>query len=173
LVFDTGPLSHFARESWLGVLKVVVGARSAVIPDVVVEELRRGARRDSRIQTVLDAPWIERRELRSDDEIAAFAEFSALLVKDAHNRGEAGVLALASTIGGVAVIDDGAARKAAEDRGIPLRPTLALLCEAIRGGLLTVSLVSALADDLLAGDYRLPFRPGGFERWARDEGGLE
>lgn len=113
LVFDTGPLSHFGRESWLGVLKVVVGKRTAVIPDVVMEELRRGAIQDSRIQTVLDAPWIERRELRSDDEIVAFAEFSALLVKDTHNRGEAGVLALASPIGGIAVIDDGAARKAA------------------------------------------------------------
>lgn len=26
LVFDTGPLNHFARESWLGVLKAVVGS---------------------------------------------------------------------------------------------------------------------------------------------------
>jgi len=27
LIFDTGPLSHFARQNWLGVLKAVVGVR--------------------------------------------------------------------------------------------------------------------------------------------------
>lgn len=122
---------------------------------------------------VLDASWIERRELRSDDELAAFAEFSALLVKGTRNLGEAAVLALAYTMGGIAVVDDGAARKAAEDHGIPLRPTLALLCEAIRSRLLTVTLVSGLADDLMAGAYRLPFQSGAFERWARDEGLLD
>jgi predicted nucleic acid-binding protein len=82
------------------------------------------------------------------------------------------VLALAATIGGSAVVDDGAARKAAADHAVPLRPTLSLLCDAIRQGLLTVSLVSALADDLLTSNYRLPFGPGGFERWAKGEGQL-
>lgn len=46
LVFDTGPLSHLAREGWLGVLKAVVGKRRAFIPDVVVDELRQGASAD-------------------------------------------------------------------------------------------------------------------------------
>jgi predicted nucleic acid-binding protein len=173
LVFDTGPLSHFARQSWLGVLKAVVGDRTAIIPDVVVDELTAGSQTDSRLQTVLDADWIERRELRSDAELLAFSNFSALLVKGMRNRGEAGVLALASILDCIAVIDDGAGRKAAEDHGIKVRPTLALLCEAIRGSLLTVSLVSALADDLLDTEYRLPFGPGGFERWAREHGQLE
>lgn len=172
LVFDTGPLSNFAQQGWLGVLKAVVGVRSAVIPDVVVDELQLGASLDSRIQAVLDAQWIERRELQSDEEIATFARFSALLVKGSRNRGEAGVLALASTTGGSAVVDDGAARKAAENHGIPLRPTLSLLCEAIRADLLTVPLASALADDLLANQYRLPFIPGSFEKWANDQGQL-
>jgi hypothetical protein len=40
LVFDTSPLSHFAKQNWLGLLKAVVGERTAVIPDVVVDELR-------------------------------------------------------------------------------------------------------------------------------------
>jgi predicted nucleic acid-binding protein len=170
LVFDTGPLSHFAKQNWLGVLKAVVGERRAMIPDVVVQELTEGARRDSRLQEVLDAEWIERRELITDEEVAAFVKFSALLVKGSRNRGEAGVLALASTLGGVAVIDDGAGRKAADDHHVQKRPTLALLCEAIHSGLLTVKLVSALADDLIATEYRLPFEAGGFERWAQDQG---
>jgi predicted nucleic acid-binding protein len=170
LVFDTGPLSHFAKQNWLGVLKAVVGDRQALIPDVVVQELTEGARRDGRLQEVLDADWIEHRELTTDEEVTEFLRFASLLVKGARNRGEAGVLALASVLNGVAVVDDGAARKAADDHGIPKRPTLALLCEAIRSELLTVKLVSALADDLLATDYRLPFGAGGFERWADDQG---
>jgi predicted nucleic acid-binding protein len=170
LVFDSGPLSHFARENWLGVLKAVVGKRRAVIPDAVVVELEYGARRDSRIQAVLDANWIERRELVSPAEIEAFAKFSRRLVSRQRNVGEAAVLALAETMPAIAVIDDGAGRRAAEDHGVQLRPTLALLCEAIRSELLTVALVSALADDLLVSEYRLPFDRGGFARWAGENG---
>lgn len=172
LVFDTGPLSHFARAGWLGVLKAVVGSRTAVIPDVVVDELVLGGAIDTRLRTVLDAPWIERRELRTTEELRAFARFSAFLVKGNRNRGEAGVLALASTLEGVAVVDDAAGRKAAERHRIRLQPTLALVCEAIRSELLTVRLASSLADDLIATEYRLPFKPGEFERWAKDEGQL-
>lgn len=170
LVFDTGPLSHFARENWLGALKAVVGVRTAVVPDMVVDELRQGARRDGRIQAVLDAPWLEHRELVDERETAAYASFAELLVHRDRNRGEAAVLALASTTGGVAVVDDGPARRAARSRGVMCKPTLSLLCEAVRQDLLTVRLVSALADDLLAGVYRLPFGPGDFEKWASEQG---
>jgi predicted nucleic acid-binding protein len=170
LVFDTSPLTHFARQNWLGALKAVVGERPALIPDVVVDELQQIASRDSRVEAVLRASWIEKRELRGVREIAAFAEFSALLVRGERNKGEAGVLALASTIDGIAVVDDGAGRKAAQKHGIRLKPTLALLCEGIRKDLLTVALVSALVDDLLLSEYRLPFPPGGFADWGREHG---
>lgn len=172
LVFDTGPLVHFARQNWLGVLKAVVDKRLALVPDVVVDELQQLAARDSRVSAVLAASWIERRELRSGEEIIAFAKYSALLVRGERNKGEAGVLALASTIDGVAVVDDGAGRKAARENGVRLKPTLALLCDAIRKDLLTIKLVSALVDDLLASEYRLPLGIGGFERWARENGVL-
>ena len=61
LVFDTGPLSHFARIESLDVLKHVVGERRALIPQAVVEELNRGAQLDQRIRAVLEADWIEHR----------------------------------------------------------------------------------------------------------------
>lgn len=109
------------------------------------------------------------RELRSVEEITAYATFAELVSGERH-RGEAGVLALASTVGGMAVVDDAAPRRAASRHDIVVRPTLALLCEAVRHGLRTVPLVSALADDLLIGSYRLPFGPGGFEKWAADHG---
>lgn len=168
LVFDPSPLIHFARQSWLGVLKSVVGDRMALIPDVVVDELTNSAAMDYRVRAALEADWIERRELRTAQELSAFARFSSLLVRNNRNRGEAGVLALAQTCGGTAVIDDGAGRHAAKSHGVRLRPTLALLCEAIRGDLLTVELVESLADDLLASQYRLPFPPGGFRSWGQE-----
>lgn len=56
LVFDTGPLCHIALEGWLGVLKAVVGERTALVPDVVVDELRAGAGRDSRFRQCLTHP---------------------------------------------------------------------------------------------------------------------
>ena len=85
-------------------------------------------------------------------------------------RGRSEVLAYAQVHGAIAVIDDGAGRKAARDAGVELRPTLALLCQAIREGLLTVRLVSDLADHLLETKYRLPFKHGGFEDWANENG---
>jgi len=105
------------------------------------------------------------------DEIAAFAMFSSLLVRKNRNRGEASVLALASVVGCIAVVDDGAGRKAAKTYKVECRPTAALLCEAIRQGLLTTRLVSLMFDDFLADLYRLPFKKGEFEPWA-DENGL-
>lgn len=170
LIFDTGPLSHFARENWLGALKAVVGERTAVIPDVVADELKRALGSNSFVQAVLDAPWIGRRDLQSVEEIERFAYYSSLLVSGDRNRGEAGVLALAATTGGTAVVDDLAARKAAKRDGLLHTGTLGLLMQAIQSGLLTVALVSAIADDLLAGAYRMPFCPGGFAAWAEHNG---
>lgn len=172
LIFDTGPLSHFARSEWLGVLKAMTASNTIVIPDMVEDELRRGAIKEARLRAVLEAPWIERVELRSIDELHWFAKFSERLVVKGRNLGETAVLAYAKANLVTAVLDDGAARKAARDYDIALRPTLSLLCEAVRQGLLTVKLVSALADDLIATQYHLPFPPGGFERWAGDLGML-
>jgi len=170
LVFDTGPLSHFARSEWLGVLKAVTAAYTVVIPDMVEEELRVGAIRNARLRAVLDAPWIERVDLRSSDELRWFGQFSERLVVKERNLGETAVLAYAKANVATAVLDDGAGRRAARDFNVALRPTLSLLCEAVRQGLLTVKLVSALADDLIATQYHLPFTPGGFERWAIENG---
>ena len=171
-VLDTGPLSHFARSQWLGVLKVVLKDVRVLIPDVVEAELRIGAGQYNHLQAVLDADWIEVVPLDTPEQLAAFTYYEQRLVgPDGRNIGECGVLALAeTTLNAVAVVDDRVAGLAAKGRGVEIRRTLGLLCQAIRQGLLTVPLVSALADDLLMNSYRLPFGPGGFARWAADEG---
>lgn len=95
LIFDTGPLSHFARTESLEVLRIIAGERRCIVSEAVVAELQRGVQRDSRIQAVLEAGWIEQREAQDDDELAAYATFASRLVSDDRNVGDAAVLALA------------------------------------------------------------------------------
>ncbi|MEV7548475.1 hypothetical protein AB0N89_02500 [Amycolatopsis sp. NPDC089917] len=168
-MFDTSPLAHFAQRDILGVLKIIAGTRRVLIPDMVSIELNEMAARDERLKATLNTDWIELRELRTAEEVASFADFSSLLVRGKRNRGEAAVLALTKSIGkdAWAVVDDGAGRRAARANDIKLKPTLALLCEAIRQKELTIKFASAMVDELLLGKYRLPFSPGGFEAWAR------
>lgn len=115
-VLDTGPLSHFSRSQWLGVLKVVLKDVRVVIPDVVEAELRYGAVRNAHQQSVLDADWIEVVSLDTPKQLTAFAYYERRLVgTDGRNVGECGVLALAEvTAHAVAVVDDRAAINAAK-----------------------------------------------------------
>ena len=141
LVFDTGPLRHFARADLLGVVKAVVGERRAIIPEAVVVELQKGVYFDYRIRAVLDADWIERRAIDTDTEAAAFARFAKRLVAGDRNVGESEVLALAETMPATAVVDDSVAHKVAKRASVDCTRTLALLCDATRAGLLTVEYV--------------------------------
>lgn len=170
LVFDTGPLSHFALSGWLSILRSVVGTRKAVIPETVLFELKSSVHQHSHLRPILDATWIEHKELKTSGELAAFAKFSSLLVADDRNVGEAGVLAYAMANGATAIIDDGPGRKAAQTHNVPCRGTLGLLCESVCEGLLTAELVSDVADHLIETQYRLPFGAGGFIAWAHDKG---
>jgi len=56
----------------------------------------------------------------------------------------------------------------AQQANVTFQGTLGLLCQAIRAGHLTVPMVSHVADHLMETAYRLPFGPGGFEQWARE-----
>ncbi len=169
LVFDTGPLSHFARADLLGVLKLVVGKRRAIMPEAVVDELKEGLYIDSRIQAVLDADWIERRAITNDLEREAFAKFARRLVSGDRNVGDAAVLTLAQTIPARAVIDDWEACDIANKERVSISRTLKLLCEAIRSGILTLDSVGEIADELIQTEYRLPFKLGEFKTWAARE----
>lgn len=73
MVFDTGPLSHFAKADWLGVLKTLSRDKGAVIPDIVQQELRRGASKHPHLERVLACSWLETVELSTDRELQLFA----------------------------------------------------------------------------------------------------
>lgn len=173
LVFDTGPLRHFAAQGWLGVLHFLAGERPVVIPESVEREISHQVHSLATLSQVLKASWII--VDRSDDVefLSAFARYEDRLVSDGKNRGECGVLALGEVRGHEVVLDDSVARTIAEEHGIRVTSTLALLCKAIRDGQLTVPMVEKLADDLIMGDYYLPFSVGGFRRWAYEEGLIE
>lgn len=174
LVFDTGPLRHLAIEGWLGVLKFLAGDRRVVVPESVESELKRQVYEIPVLQQVLDAPWITID--RSDDLefVTAFARYANRLVaKGDENLGECGVLALGEVRGFEVVLDDAVPRQIAIEIGIQVTATLPLLCQAIREGRLTVPMVEHLADDLIAGEYYLPFGSGGFRAWALEQGHID
>jgi predicted nucleic acid-binding protein len=170
IVIDSGPLSVFAEAGWLGMLRAIADDRTVVVTDIVEAELRDGAPLHPHLTSVLEAQWIQRRPLVSDDELVAYQRFASFLVSGDHNRGEASVLAYAQVHGAVAVLDDGAGRKHAKRCNIEFQGTLALLCEAIRRGDASVEMISRVADHMLETEYRLPFGPGGFANWAKEHG---
>lgn len=170
----TAARSARSRSRSGSVLKFVLRDYDVLIPEVVEQELRQGADQHRHLHDVQNADWIKVVTLTSPEQLDAFSFYVRRLLRpDGRNLGECGVLALAETTpNSVAVVDDRRANKAARGRPVTVRRTLGLLCEAIQQEQLTVAMVSAVADDLLAAEYRLPFEPGGFAQWAADEGGL-
>jgi predicted nucleic acid-binding protein len=173
VVFDTGPLRHFALRGWLGILKFLTTDKAVLIPETVEVELKRQSHEEPLLQQVLQADWITVDRSTDIAYLAAFARYETRLVADGQNLGECGVLALGSTRGYELVLDDATPRRIAENERLKVTATLPLLCEAIRAKQLTVPLVEALADDLIIGTYYLPFQPGGFRQWALENGLLE
>ncbi|MGO1318103.1 MAG: nucleotide-binding protein [Cellulomonadaceae bacterium] len=155
-------------------LKFLTEERHVVIPQVVARELERQCDTEPVLWEVLQAEWIT---VDHSDDVAVAAAFSRyeerlVPLESEENLGECGVLALGSALGWEMVLDDGTARQIAEDEDLRVTATLPLLCDGIRERRLTISQVEHLADELIAGDYRLPFGPGGFRHWAMVEGVL-
>jgi predicted nucleic acid-binding protein len=167
LVFDTGPMRHFALQGWLRILEVLAVGRRVVIPQSVAVEIQDQARDEPALLQILEADWIQVDRGTDTSLLIAFAGYERRLVDvGTKNRGECGVLALGRVYGHEVVLDDKTARTIAAEDGIAVTTTLALLCQAIRSGLLNVALVEKIADDLLAGDYYLPLGADGFRLWA-------
>lgn len=170
LAFDTGPLRHFALQGWIRTLDFLAGDRRVIIPESVERELRDQAHALPVLHEVLAADWIA--VDRSDDIqfVSAFSRYEERLVVRYANRGECGVLALAEVRGYEAVLDDAVPRALALEFGLRVTATVPLLCQALRNGKLTLEMIEKLADDLLSGEYYLPFKPGGFRRYAIENG---
>ena len=65
LVFDTGPLRHFAMQGWLGVLKYLSRDAQVMIPETVEVEFRDQSRSDPQLRQVLEDARVWTAEARS------------------------------------------------------------------------------------------------------------
>lgn len=83
LVFDTGPLSHFAEAGWLKILEVLAGDREVLVPEVVAYEIKNATHTYPFLGQVLDAGWITID--RSDDVefLVAHARYASRLASGA------------------------------------------------------------------------------------------
>ena len=117
LVFDTGPLRHFALNGWLGALRFLTNDRGLLIPESVFVELENQARSEPAIGQILEADWVIVDRCDDLGYVTAFAAYVERLVPKGTdtNRGECGVLALGKVKGYELVLDDGTARAIAED----------------------------------------------------------
>lgn len=172
-VFDTGPLRHFAAQGWLGVLRFLAGERPVYIPDSVERELINAAKHVPAVRAVLDAHWINVHRSTDLAYLRSYAYYADRLVAAGKNQGECGVLALGELYKCEVVIDDSTAYKVAEENGIRVVATVPLLCDAVRANKLTLAMVEGLADNLLEGDYHLPFGPGEFRKHVLENGLLD
>ena len=77
-VFDTGPLSVFARSQWLGVLKAVVHGSRAVIPDLVAAEVADAVAGHHHLRAVEEADWLDVLPIAA--QLAAFSHYKERLV---------------------------------------------------------------------------------------------
>lgn len=173
LVFDTGPLRHFAEQNWLGILRFLAGGRPVFMPDTVARELSDVADEVQGVRAVLNAPWIETFRSTDLEYAKPFASLRDRLVVGTTNLGECGVLAMGVAFGAEVVIDDSIPRNIALEEGLRVTATVPLLCEAIRAKRLTTVLVEAVADDLLESEYFLPFGRGGFRQHVIENGLLD
>ncbi|GAA1861319.1 hypothetical protein GCM10009715_05970 [Paeniglutamicibacter psychrophenolicus] len=80
---------------------------------------------------------------------------------------------MGETYGCELVIDDGVPRRLAKEFGLNVTATVSILCDAIRAKKLTMVMVESLADDLLSGEYFLPFEKGGFRQHVLENGLLD
>ena len=120
---------------------------------------------------VLTANWLEPVQLSGVHELSTFARYKTQLGGGPKtNTGEAAVLAWAKVHGGVAIIDERAASRLAQQDGIVTRGSLWLVTQGVRRGKLERFTAETLVDELRASDMRLPTDGRGLFTWAYEQG---
>jgi predicted nucleic acid-binding protein len=117
-----------------------------------------------------EVDWLRRAQLDTLDEVRCFMAWAARLGAGERNLGEASVLAAAELREGVAITDDGDARKVARAHGAKVHGTIWLLAAACRSGKQTETAAGNVIDALRATDARLPCSGADFPTFARRHG---
>jgi predicted nucleic acid-binding protein len=166
LVFDSSPLSCFARSGRLVLLERLTTGYERVTTRAVINELEQGCADFPPLQDALTLPWIKPVPVDGLDELRLFAEYSRRLVAGERNVGEASVLAWAEANAGIALIDDQAAVQVGRERGVEVKRTLAIIARGVRVRLLSRGDAAVLVDDLVRVGARFPCTGGEFVAWA-------
>lgn len=172
LVFDTTALSHFASAGRTDTLRMIVADDEPILLAEVATELARGVSAYPWLGSAAAGGWLKQVELEALQEIAAFARYKGELGGGPErNNGEAAVLAWVSINGGIAIIDEAAARAIGDRESLQVRGTPWLLIRSFKTGALDRATVEATADDLISTGMRLPFSTGsGLFAWAYEAG---
>lgn len=170
LVFDSAPLSAFARARQLPMLDRLAGNDERVTTTAVIEELRAGLGEHPELHDAIDLPWLRIEPLAELDELALFGQYAQRLGAGTHDVGEATVLAFAEAHGAVAFTDDQTAAQIGRERGVKVVRTLALVARGVRHGVLNETEATRLVDELILAGGRYPFSAGEFASWARGNG---
>jgi predicted nucleic acid-binding protein len=170
LVFDASPLSHFARADRLDALTALVKDYRCVTTRAVRDELERGVTRYPQLTATRRLDWLTEVAVDGLAELGALAAYLQLLSRDQRHFGEATVLAWAETHGAIAVIDDQAAVRAGEARGVEVHGSLWLIIAGYRKGVLHEAAASELVDQLRDTEAWFPCDGETVFKWAREHG---
>lgn len=170
LVFDSAPLSCFARAGKLSLLDRLTQNDERVTTRAVLDELRQGVGDYPQLEEALTLSWLKVVPVDSLRELQLFAEYARHLGSGKHDTGEASVLAWAEAHGAIAFTDDSAAVQIAQARGVKVQRTLALVVRGLKSGLLSEQEAHDLIDELARAGARFPVRAGEFLAWARAKG---
>lgn len=132
LAFDSSPLNYMARSGQLALLGKLVAGNDCVITRAVEDELLRGAAKHAQLYQVSAQEWIRVVDDSSIGFLQLFSEYHARLGGGGHNIGESATLAYAELHGLTACIDDRAARRHGQERGVKVTGTLELVCQGTR-----------------------------------------
>lgn len=161
LVFDTTALSHFARAGRVDELRMAVADDEPVLLAEVAAELARGIPGYPLLGSAAAASRLKQVELEELPELAAFARYKGELGGGPdRNNGEAAVLAWVSVNGGVAIIDEVAARAMGARERLQVHGSLWLLIRSFKTRAHDRATVEAIVDDLIGTGMRLPVDSG-------------
>jgi predicted nucleic acid-binding protein len=142
-------------------LRMAVGDDEPVLLAEVAAELVRGIPGYPSLGSAATGGWLKQVELEELPELAAFARYKGELGGGPErNNGEAAVLAWVSVNGGIAIIDEVAARAMGEREGLQVHGSLWLLIRGFKTRVLDRATVEAIVDDLIGTGMRLPVGSG-------------
>ena len=172
LAFDATALSHFARAGRTDKLQMAAAGDEPILLEEVAAELVRGIPGYPQLGNAAAGGWLKQVKLEELPELAAFARYKGELGGGPErNNGEASVLAWVSVNGGVAIIDEIAARTIGSRERVQVHGSLWLLIRSFKAGALDRATVEAIVDDLIGTGMRLPLSTGAdLFAWAYEAG---